>query len=147
MESYDEAIPIFYFSAKARRFLSRIARTLPYYNWCHESLLDIPTSRCRLGFYQIRFSSTWARSTRLAADSARFFSSRLRRQSLEISDIRRNHHLRRTRRNEGTLENEEVLAALGFPLEPEQMLQDSPAVLAPMTPGGLVPLRIQLDLR
>lgn len=48
-----------------------------------------------------------------------------------------------------TLENEEVLAALCFPLEAQQVFQDSPAVLAPPSPGGLVPvpLRIQLDLR
>lgn len=47
-----------------------------------------------------------------------------------------------------TLENEEVLAALGFPLEAEQVLQDPPAMLATTAPGCLVPaaLRIQLDL-
>lgn len=47
-----------------------------------------------------------------------------------------------------TLENEEVLAALGFPLEAEQVLQNPPAMLATTAPGCLVPaaLRIQLDL-
>jgi len=57
--------------------------------------------------------------------------------------------LRRTgRRARRTLENEEVLAALCFPLEAEQMLQDPPAVFAATAPGRLVPtaLRIQLDL-
>lgn len=73
-----------YFPAKTTIFSSRIARTPLYYNWCHESLLDIPASRCRFRFYQIRFSFTCARSTRLVVDSARFFfSDRLRRQSLE----------------------------------------------------------------
>jgi len=47
------------------------------------------------------------------------------------------------------LKYEEVLAALGFPLEAEQVLQDPPAVLAATVSGGLISttLRVQLDLR
>jgi len=51
-------------------------------------------------------------------------------------------------RGRRTLKYEEVLAALGFPLEAEQVLQNPPAVLAATVSGGLVPaaLRVQLDL-